>query len=371
LIKVGNYYVGDHTNYYKKNHILFDLVFRNEDNKYGIWLDKSKNNDDCDIIHKLLVNEFSKLDKENNYSIYNNIPYVDTGLDTKKLKIKSNELNYDLEKLHNISNKIFPYYYKRLLRLNRSAIHPELKFISFIHFDNNGLPTGRPYSYFCSTLNPKKQHKDNSGELRPDFLNRIGIPDYYEVYDIKSQVPRVNYLFHTGIWKDDDYDFYSEIIKDTEMMEYLEYEIPRGKTEYTEYNDSMKQLFMKIYFGKGSDEQSYMGYYNEKLSRKSELKDNYYIFKSIQNDYIENLDIWEIICNSTKKIVGSSIGNLIFWFLFFIETEVKIELLRRGKKVYNVYDGFYYNKDISNEIKDILKIKAKYVYNKYMKLIKI
>ena len=42
MIKVGNYYVGDYTNYYKKNMPLFDMAFRNEENRYGKWLEDSK-----------------------------------------------------------------------------------------------------------------------------------------------------------------------------------------------------------------------------------------------------------------------------------------------------------------------------------------
>jgi hypothetical protein len=255
-----------------------------------------------------------------------------------------------------------------MLQLNKSAVHDDFKFFNFLHYDNNGLPTGRPYSYFCSTGNDNKIHKDQSLELRKDFLKKIGLGDYYEVYDIKSQVPRVNWLFHTGQWKDDKYDFYSEIVKDTEMEKYLDWKVQRGETKYTEYDDSMKQLFMRIYFGKGTDRQSYNGYLNNKLDR---VKNGYKKYWNDVDDKLDiDFDIWKELCNSTKKIVGKPLGNLIFWFSFFIETEVKIELLKRGKKVYNVYDGFYYNKDIKNEIKKLIKEKANYVYINYMKPIK-
>jgi hypothetical protein len=369
LIKTRNYYAGDHTNEYHKNMKLFDRVFRGKKNEYGIWLKSSLIDKDTDIINRLLLDEFNNIKSNNNK--YNIIPYIDLTLKDDKFKKKAAKLNYDIEKLYNISDKMLAHYYNLLIKLNKSVIHKELEFFTFIKFNKDGFPTGRPYSYFCSTGNDKKQHKDPSIELRSDFLKRIGIPDYFEVFDIKSEVPRVNYLFNTGVWKDNDYDFYTEIIKDTNMMKYLDYEIQRGQTQYTHYNDSMKQIFMRIYFGKGSDEQSYRGYYNDKLKREQNLKDNYYIYKSLQNDYIENLDIWKLVCDSTRKIVGPSIGNLIFWFTFFIETEVKIELLKRGKKVYNVYDGFYFNKDIKDEIIEILNNKAKYVYDKYMKSIKL
>jgi hypothetical protein len=302
-----------------------------------------------------------------------------------------------------------------MTELNNAVINDKLKFVTFIGLDENDNPRGRPYSKFSATLNPNKEHKGTDGILRTDFLKNIGLPDYYEVYDIKSQIPRINWLFHTGEWKDDNYDFYSEIIKDVDMFTEYDWKISRGKAGTENYNDSMKQLFMRIYFGKGTDEQSYLGYENEKRTRIlqsnnsicwqemkqlpqkerfKELKSFKFVkcifgkncpeiktclaFSEIDiwetekkfNEDI-NIYIWRCICNSVRKICGQPIGNIIFWFAFFIETEIKIELLKRGKKVYNVYDGFYFNQDISNEIAEILAEKAKFVYDNYMIKIKL
>ncbi|GHU71015.1 hypothetical protein FACS189450_06370 [Spirochaetia bacterium] len=373
LLKITkNYSTGHHTRLYQKNLVLFDLVFRNAENKFGKWLDSVKTFSETDIIHILRKDEFSKVD----------IPAVCSGKLTTKIlqSVKVKRLNYDIEKLKDISNKMLSNYYHLLQRLNKSVVHSDFEIFSFIHFDIDGLPTGRPFSYFYSTLNREKEHKRISAEFRDEFLTRIGLPDYYEVYDIKSEIPRVNYLFHTGEWKDDSYDFYSEIIKDTKMLEETGEAIARGSpNDHSHYNDSMKQLFMRIYFGKGSDLQAWQGYMTEKLEREelSVMKKNrevildeekYWSFGDVLDRYEAlNLPIWKIISASTRKICGPSIGNLVFWYSFFIETEVKIELLKRGKKVYNVYDGFYFNKDIKDEIIDILKVKSKYVYNKYMK----
>jgi hypothetical protein len=374
LHRVGNYSVGDHTNYYKKNHILFDAVFRSTENQYGKWLEASTKDIKLDIIQNSLLDEVNNLSKD----INNNIPYVDTSL----IK-KGKPLNYDLEKLHKLADELFSHYYDLMMQLNESAHHYDLKFISFISFDKKGLPTGRPYTAFCSTLNPKKKHTDNSGEFRPDFLKRIGLADYYEVYDIKSEIPRINYLFHTGEWEDDDFDFYSAILDCSGIniaaeldSSFYENYISRGETRFRHYNDSMKQLFMRIYFGKGTDKQSFSGYIQE---RKKRYKRFDTLLKNGELDVIDvmckNIDdphftMWKLLCNATRQVCGAPIGNLIFWFSFFLETEVKIELLKRGKKVYNVYDGFYYNEDISSEIKEILKEKAESIYNNYMIKIK-
>ena len=362
LKKIANYSVGNFTRIYRKNCILFDMVYRNQNNQYGVWLSKNCNQNqiELDMIHNELINNLNKSVNIDNLFINTN------EIQSKKIK----RLSYDLSKLHILSRKMLPYYYNLLSKMNKKVDHPDLCFLSYIKFNNYHLPTGRPYSYFCSTLNRNKKHKniDTSMEYRDDFLKRIGLPDYYEIYDIKSEIPRINLLFHTGVWKDDNYDFYSEIVKDTNMSDFLDWNIKRGATKDTEYEDSMKSIFMRIYFGKGSDLQSYNGFVENKLLR---LGDDYMDFWLAQSEEFEiNFDIWKELCKSTEKICGKSIGNLIFWYAFFIETEVKIELLKRGKKVYNVYDGFYFNKDISDEIRILLNDKAIYVYNKYMKVIK-
>jgi hypothetical protein len=362
LIRVSNYSVGNFTRIYHKNHGLFNAVFRNQNNQYGSWLSKNDNgNKDYDIIHNLMRQETYK-DKNN--------PYIDKSLKLTSRRYK--KLNYDLIKLHVLCKNMLPRYLKLRDKLNDKVDHQDFVMFTWLKFDKHDLPTGRPYSYFCSTLNRNKKHKvvDPSMEYRDDFLKRIGLPDYYEVYDIKSEIPRINWLFHTGEWKDDTYDFYTEIINDFAIScpDPDGDKISRGKAGNEYYNDSMKQLFMRVYFGKGTEKQSYSGYKEEKLKREQ----NSYWPGAREEDLLPyDFNEWYEICRSTEKICGPSIGNLIFWYAFFIETEVKIELLKRGKKVYNVYDGFYYDKDIKDEIIDILDVKSKYVYNKYMKYIKI
>ncbi|MDR2457726.1 MAG: hypothetical protein LBD41_04520 [Clostridiales Family XIII bacterium] len=371
LIKTRNYFVDDHPNEYHKNIVLFDKVFRGKINKYGKWLNEIKVNPDRDVIGKLLKDEFNNIkNSDNNY----NRPKLNTASKNTRLKNKISQLNYDLEKLYSISDKMLDRYYNLLLRLNKAVVHDELKFITFLHYDKDGFPTGRPYSYFCSSGNNEKKHKDPSLELRSQFLKRIGIPDYFEVYDIKSEIPRVNWLFHTGEWKDDNYDFYAEITKEVKNRTDDDEIISRdSKRNTTHQNDTMKQLFMRIYFRKGTELQAFNGYKDEKLEREKDIiKDTMYYFgKRDKSEFLPfDFNYWYEICQSTEKICGPSIHNLVFWFSFFIETEVKVELLKRGKKVYNVYDGFYYDEDIKDEIVEILENKAKYVYDKYMRAIK-
>jgi hypothetical protein len=362
LVCIKKYLVGEFNRSYHKNQSLFDMAFRSGNNKYKNWLD---NNKDDDIFGKL---------KSKSKIVNNQIPPIISKHPKRRIK----KTNYDIDKLYEISPEMLNCYSEKLKILNSNAIHDDLKLDYNLHFDNDGLPTGRPYSYFCNTLNPNKKHIDNSIESRPDFLKRVGLSSYHEVYDIKSEVPRVNYLFNTGEWKDDDYDFYSEIIKDTGINDYSNITLTR---KY------YKDLFMRIYFGKGSFRQSYNGMNENRqgnsvfrkilgLDRINKdlikgLSEYEYFQKMLDNGELIDLKVWDIICKSTENVIGAFLGNLIFWYCFFIETEVKIELLNRGKVVYNVYDGFYYYQDIKDEIRDILKVKAKFIYDKYMKVIKL
>jgi hypothetical protein len=303
LIMAGNYSVDNHTRIFHKNNVLFDMIFRDSQNKYGNWLDKIRKvkTDTEDIITQSYIYETDNI----------KIPYVEAGLKNLIPKRRLKKLPYDIEKLYNLSNTMLPHYHQLLLRLNNAASNSKLKINSnfnlddfklksFLYFDQQGLPKGRPWSYFCSTLNENKEHKriDTGFEFRNDFLRKVGLGDYYEVYDIKSEIPRVNYLFHTGIWKDDDYDFYTEIIKDTEMLKYTGDEIERGTAGTKYYNDSMKQLFMRIYFGRGSDLQSYNAYIIEKKSR---LENEYELWLFEKRLRTEN---WLIL------IYGKSSANL-------------------------------------------------------------
>jgi hypothetical protein len=264
-----------------------------------------------------------------------------------------------------------------LKELNDNAIHDQLKYKSFLYFDEYGLPKGRPYSYLSNTLNPDKKHKSSSIEFRSDFFKRIGIPNYYQVYDIKSEFPRVNHLFHFGVWKDDDYDFYSEIVNDTRVNDRDDDILlqPR-KTKYTEEIHTMKGNFMRIYFGKGTDLQSYGAYDKERRkglrnSKIFNLSEAEYFDQMVESGELINFESWQKICNSTRKIVGPPIGNLIMWYSFFLEVEVIYTLMKKGKRVYNVYDGFYYERDIADEIKNLLTKKAVYIYKNYMKPVKL
>lgn len=383
LIKVGNYSTGRFTRFYRKNYNLFNLIFRSAGSKYNYndWLnDRTKK----DFVLAKSLEEINDREKQ----LY--IPENKDRIQPPKSKMKN--LCYDLDKLYSLSKTMLPYYYDLLLKMNENAADERLKFNrSFVHWGKDGLPTGRPFSPLCLTLNPDKKHKVVNGIMRPDFFKMCGIPDYREVYDIKSEFPRVNHLFHTGEWKDDSYDFYQAIIDNSGIGVDGGDIISRGGSKYTDYEDGMKQLFMRFYFGSRYDKRAWRsGYITDRLKRenvkkgkrivKIEIDSKEYdfiidryddFFKMMDNGEDLNFDVWVKLAKSTDEIVGKSLGNLVMWYSFFIETEVKIELLSRGKVVYNVYDGFYYNSDIKDEIRELLGEKAKFVYDNFMKCVKL
>jgi hypothetical protein len=373
LIQTSKYQVNVFSRHFHKNDVLFNTVFKSGKNKYKDWL--SNRTIENDIILKLSTSD--------------NRNYQSVTIKTKKDRTKTIKLNYDIDKLRELSNGWLSYYRSKVDELNAAAIDEGLKFTksSFLRLDDEGMPKGRPTSFFCSTLNDKKAHKNNNHVSRRDYLDSIGLTDYGEVYDIKSEVPRVNYLFHNGAWKDDNYDFYSEIIKDAGFIDtlygsddfiYVQGDtISRGGSEYSHYNDSMKQLFMRIYFrDRGrSEEWNYGRYKIDRVKRiKKEGGGVEYFKRAIENREDLNFDVWNKLCNSVDRVCGLSIGNLIWWYCFMIETEVKIELLGRGKAVYNVYDGFYYDvndKSIKDEIEKLLIEKSAIIYEKYMKCVRL
>jgi hypothetical protein len=403
LIIVKNYSTGNHTRIYKKNNILFRQVFGTAYDNWNKSVSKSNRKNNTTEKTKTADNEKSSKEKSNSdiiipkddimQSKIDNINNLDikklANLDIKEtLKLSKKEienLNYDIYKLYDLKKKMLPYYYKLMLQLNEAAIDDRLKFTTFLYFDKKGLPSGRPYSYFAGTLNDEKKHdKDDDRQSRKDFLTEIGLDDYIEIYDMKSQVARVNYLYHTGRWKPDSYDFYEEILKNTEaykngdeviirdikkIKKWMKGDLTDEELElYYHEEDTMKKIFMRLFFRENKSlKQTFTYYKRDFLKRKIIDK---YLFDDIDYPSIKQLQWLDYYC-ATVKTALPSIDNLNFWFCFFLETELKIELLNRGKKVYNIYDAFYYHEKLKDETKaeiiQILSVKAVEIYEKWMK----
>jgi len=405
FIILKNYFAGKHTRIYGRNNKLFKSVFGNN---YKNWLKNRSGKSRYDntsiqyefVSSKKQSNNFtaqnvnSSLKEHDNNTIVqdkifshkkhdNNVithlePYdinywanLDVATNLKLTETEINSLNYDIYKLYDLKTTMLPHYYNLMLELNEAAIDGDLKFTTFLCFDDKGLPSGRPWSPFCATKNDKKKHdKNDDRESRKAYLRRIGLSDYVEIFDMKSQVPRVNRLFQSGTWKPDSYDFYAEIKKGTETYKRGDELPPRGINKYCLDNeDTMKGIFMRMFFGKTSPRQLFTAHRNDFVRRHKgytyEIYDDPCNIETIK-DYV-----WLDIYNSFQNIVMPPIKALVFWFTFFLETEIKIELLKNGKKVYNVFDGFYYHERFKDEtraeIEQIMNVKAIEICENWMK----
>jgi hypothetical protein len=198
-------------------------------------------------------------------------------------------------------------------------------------------------------------------EKRGDFLKRMELSDYKEVYDIKSEVPRTTILANTGIWKPDSYDIYTEIIKES------------GVQEIT--RDVIKDLYMRFNFGTGTQKQRFNYYRNERikllLKEFDIAKTTGRIFYEMreENELEYTFDEWIELSNAIEKIQGKSWGNLIFWWTSLIQIYTIFNVLQKtGTRIYNVYDGFYAPSNIKKDfIVNVIKGSAEYIYNKYIK----
>ena len=137
------------------------------------------------------------------------------------------------------------------------------------------------------------------------FMKNMGLTGYKQVYDIKSEVPRTTILCNTGIWKPDSYDFYTEVVNESQPLE-----VTRKK---------IKELYMRFNFDTGTDKELFNHY---KRSRKFSIGHEYGLKYNqasklydlrLDNDEEYTFDEWVLLKNVINKLQGKSWGNLIFW----------------------------------------------------------
>ena len=343
-----NYMPGKQTYFYHKNSPLFNYLYRSMSNDYYVWLSNNINN------------------KSNTNNINTNINYISNVFTNRKGKTvngqkkrgrKPRKYTENYELLTKIEKEFIPI----ISKLNRKQ-HQDLQIDFNLHFKFNGDFSGRSWSFFCKTLNEEKKHNsDNSMEKRTDFLKRVGLGNYKQIYDIKSEVPRTTILSNTGIWKPDSYDIYTEIIKESGVQE-----ITRNR---------IKDLYMRFNFGTGTQKERYNYFRNSRIQKikneygmnEREAKDYFYL--GLENNCEYNFDEWVLLSEAIEKIQGKSWGNLIFWWTSLIQIKTIYETLKdTGIRIYNVYDGFYCPSGITKKyLVKTVEQSADYIYNKYIK----
>ena len=191
---------------------------------------------------------------------------------------------------------------------------------------------GRVFNALCFTKSGKKQRymKSDKRLFRTEYLNYKGLPDYEEVFDIKSQIPRLTYILQGGNY-DDIEDFYSiggierQIVKKLSMNTYFD------KSKATGTWHTCRWFLLK-YFDKEQRQ-------NKEIKEKA--KEQFKKWFGTIWDYYSKL--------------FTPIGSEIFlWTSLWEQLIIKEAREQLGVHIVNVYDGFYYNdysiKDALNKI---------------------
>ena len=296
--------------------IASDVYDPNKHSKRWKFTDDNIPNND-DIIDSLIT-----LDDYNNSNLNNHyFTHVDTtesstdifNVDTteKRLLSPKEKLLDEIERMTNEVNKWSPIKLKNTCRYIKWTTG-KVKIRHHKDFK------GRVLSSLCLTKSGKKPlySKHDHRLYRNDYLKSINLGHYSEIYDIKSEVPRVSdYLSGSN----DFYhipDYYTHFLTQTGFNNGLEI---NGQKIYMN-RDDVKGLFMRCYFSKSLDE-SYRHYC---FGRK--------------NGYSK--EAFSILWNEVRKV--NPIGKEIFLWTSLIELYTLDEIYKTtGEKVLNVYDCFY------------------------------
>ena len=186
-----------------------------------------------------------------------------------------------------------------------------------------------------------KKEDDENKLTRKDVLDRYGLK--YE-FDVKSSVPRITYLLNNGTWLDNSIDLY-------EVM--FENFIKRCPSEATEWNEETRNIFKSFHMRGYFDTYSMIsGHIKRELGKKIDYKkDDWKCLDFIMKSYKEAIE----------ETIGQEYDSEIFFHESCIYMDVLFELLKQGYNVWQCYDCWYTDKEVSN-INDIINDK---VYNYY------
>jgi hypothetical protein len=211
--------------------------------------------------------------------------------------------------------------------------------------DKNKI-SGRAYSQYIKT--EKDDIENGYATDRTDWCKENNLA--YR-YDIKSAVPRISHLMHTGTWKNEDFDFYEYMSK--RMSEDSGMYLPR---------DYMKEIHMRLRFGQ-SPEKSFNDfcYSNRDLIRaRYPSGDAYEMY--LTNIRPNLLLDWRKLYNIVEELEGDDHSSAVFYFESFLELYVVWKLKQLGVTAYNIYDEFFYDKPY--DIASIIEEGANYMYQK-------
>ena len=198
-------------------------------------------------------------------------------------------------------------------------------------------------------VSAKKEYNDKDQEWtlhKDQIFNKYGLKEHY---DVKSSVPRLTYLLNKGIWLDNNIDLYETMYNDF---------IHLCPSEKLEWNNETRKMFKSFHM---------RGYFDTENKISGHIKREI----SLRQEY--NKDSWsdlDYVMKSYKKCIENTLGDLYDSEIFFHESciymDVLLELLKRDVQVWQVYDEWNTDKEIS-DIYDIIEQNALSYYNQYIK----
>jgi hypothetical protein len=268
-----------------------------------------------------------------------NIPYVNTYQSVNPWVISDNiGYKYNKDILIYLSNLI--YINNNYCKLKYRNTCRYIKFITTTKSATGESVTfkGRVYNALCLTKSGKRSYNSQDKRiLRSDFLKVYGYGDYFEVFDIKSEIPRLTYILQGGNYDDID-DFYKVPGYDRKIV---------------------KKFFMNCYFGKSS--KSEIWHTLRRFLQENNLK---------LNISAKNKETWkqmfETLWNYYHTIIKPIGPEIFLWTSLWEQLIIKEAREQLGVNLLNVYDAFYYNDaSIKDDLNRIAKETSVILRTKY------
>lgn len=267
---------------------------------------------------------------------------------------------------------IIRYCQEKVKRINEIHYHHselKLRFEPTLKFSSNGkylrkigIRLTSPVCNSKKTDTETRETNDYFGLLRDDVRKKFNVEAYTNA-DVKSSIPRVTRALNTGVWVDEEIDFYQELLAKTidQVTQYepktdLEMEIYKyfNFTDNRDSREDVKFIHQRIYFANSPREAySKILWCSGKKARlldsehkeclKEMLKVDFECLRKIEGrTYDSEIFLWESIIYllALEKILESGVFCILYYDSF--ETSEPID----RRKI--VEEAFYEFKRLNN-----------------------